>query len=63
MAESFAFSVLAVTVTSHFAVSHFLGLGLGLGLGLWVSVRVMGIVTVYFDVPVGYPQPCAYRIR
>jgi len=31
MADSFAFSVLAVTVTSHFAVSHFLGLGLGLG--------------------------------
>jgi len=42
MAESFAFSVLAVTVTSHFAVSHFLGLRLRLGLELGVRLRLMG---------------------
>jgi len=40
MAESFAFSVLVVTVTSHFAISHFLGLGLRLGLGLGLGLRL-----------------------
>jgi len=30
------------TVTSRFAVSHFLGVELGLGLGVRVKVRVMG---------------------
>ena len=38
-----------LSVTSHFAVYHFLGLGVGLGLGLGVRVRVilMGIGEVY----------------